>query len=146
MKLINNIVLGFLLVCTTACTSSENLSDDMMLFEKLNELVLSKIKSLEPKNPIQSFVMKVPESKNMVNELRAKYELSEIQVHKLNRNQIGVAYKLGNENDKPYRFLLFSSSIESKNEFESYEQFVECALKENIKRKWSVVTISDCTD
>ncbi len=146
MKLINNIVLGFLLVCTTACTSSDNLSDDMMLFEKLNELVLSKIKSLEPKNPIQSFVMKVPESKNMVNELRAKYELSEIQVHKLNRNQIGVAYKLGNENDKPYRFLLFSSSIESKNEFESYEQFVECALKENIKRKWSVVTISDCTD
>ncbi len=146
MRWISNIVLGFLLVYTTACSNSENLSDGMKLFEKLNELVLSKMSSLESKNPIDSFVMKVPESKNIVNELKDKYGLSEIQVHKLNRNQTGTAYKLGSENDKPYQFLLFSSNVESKSEFESYEQFVECAQKENVKDRWSTVTISDCTD
>lgn len=146
MRLINNIVLGLLLVCITACSDSGNLNGDIKLFEKLNEFVLSKKSSLEPKNPIDSFVKKVPESKNMVNELKAKYELSEIQVHNLSRNQTGIAYRLGNENDKPYKFLLFSSNVESQNEFESYEQFVECAHKESIKDRWSMVTISDCTD
>lgn len=146
MRLISHIVLGFLLICTTACSNSENLSDDMKLFEKLNEFVLSKTNSLEPKNLIDSFALKVPESKNIINELKVKYKLSQIQVHKLNRNQIGIAYRLGNENDKPYKFLLFSSNVESKNEFESYEQFVECAQKESIKDQWSIVTISDCTD
>lgn len=135
--------LFFLVTCSD---TGDKWNDDIKLFRKLNKLVLNKKESIKWKTPIDSFLVKIPEGKNIVNELKSKYDLSEIQVHELKNSQVGVAYKLGNESNKPYKFLLYTSSVESKGEFESYEQFVECAHKERLRAKWTIVTITDCTD
>ncbi len=132
-----------------SCNSLDlNSKDKIAAFQELNDLILTNHELIGWNSTIDDFKLKIPESTQLIEKLNAKYFLTEIQVHNLSdkADDIGIAYKLDRNKNKIYKFLLFTNDVNSKTDFESYEQFVECGTHKPLDEKWTMVTIADCFD